>query len=285
MKIARESATELVFRKGINLITILFSLFMGYFAVLSLLTLILENRIITVQCLRSEERIPSDSSEVVPANCTVQTSVFFGLLRQPPKIVNQVIQANLVTDQIPANNSDCSTIISHSLVLTPYTGKQVQIMGDEMYSSCVTGNAPLFDHYATRLNQFIASDQQAIKFSQDNRFTFYGLIGGGFLCLFVAMGQFIFREGTRIETLIFDKRNGTIIRKERELLILLKESRYQFSDVKTVEARVIEDLEGVKQYEAFFVMQSGIKIGFGGSGNEDEVRAVADTLRQTLSRP
>jgi hypothetical protein len=280
MKLVKETETKVVFRRGISLFFLFWSLGFAGFPLLAILAVISDVGITTLNCSRSQNQ----GADIPAVTCEVNSSILGGLYRLPTQSVPQVLRANQVTETTP-DDDDCDQLLNHVLLLTSLGGMQTQVMGDAVYRDCVKGDVGLFSEYAMDLNRFIASDATSITLVYDNRFNVFNMLIVVFCSPFFAIGAIALLASLCWETLILNKQTGGMVYRLWFLLVLLKERTPSSFDVQNVELKVKESSDGDKTYEVALVMKSGKPIYFGTTGSKDEADTIANKLRQILALP
>jgi hypothetical protein len=135
MKMVQESATELVYRQGMNVLLLIWSLGFAGIPLVMLIGLFSDSGITRIDCVRPPQQtsIHSPNSFV---NCRAQRLTFWGLAPQKAQSIPRVLRAHQVSEITPSK-SDCSSMqdlhksgdddCCYQLFIKPKVGQPIEL--------------------------------------------------------------------------------------------------------------------------------------------------------------
>lgn len=218
MKNIQQTGSELVIKNKPDIsqsisVFILSTFFMGIPLVMMLGIFSLIG-VTTLKCKRVEP---------TQVNCEKQESKFFGLVKQPPIRFNQVKNAKFKTEEKINSEGDLDNVgertIENLVTLVTSSG-EVTFVEDFVTVNGVRGSAVEMQRIATKINNFIQSNQPSLVIERD--------LGGGLNEILLPLGFFIILPEIigvslllihfRSQTLIFDKKSSQLILEQKTLL-------------------------------------------------------------------
>lgn len=212
MKHIQQTASELVIKNKPNVsqsisILILSTFFMGI-PLLMMLGILSEIGVTTLKCKRVE---PTHVS------CEKQESKFFGLVEQAPIRFSQVKSAKFKSKE--GIYSEGNPTIDNWVTLETSSG-EVTFVEDFVSVNGIRGSASQMQGIATKINNFIQSNQPSLAIEKDLGGDLYTiLLPVGFMIILPQIiGACALFFHFRSQTLVFDKKSGQLILEQKTLL-------------------------------------------------------------------
>jgi hypothetical protein len=283
MKMVQESATELVYRQGMNVLLLIWSLGFAGIPLVMLIGLFSDSGITRIDCVRPPQQtsIHSPNSFV---NCRAQRLTFWGLAPQKAQSIPRVLRAHQVSEITPSK-SDCSSMQDHYLLLTADGRNQTKVAVENIYRNCVKGNAARLETLASQLNQFIATQEQTFEATYDNRLSGIHLFFMGLCTPFVLIGGVTLWVATQSTTLRVDKQSGMLVWRQWFLLSPLRQRKFQINDIEAIDVSLHKSGDEACYYQLFIKPKVGQPIELSSSADQDSLKEMADKILEALTMP
>jgi hypothetical protein len=283
MKMVRESATELVYRQGMSVLLLIWSLGFAGIPLVMLIGLSSDSGITRLSCDRPTQE-PSAEFPNPLVDCKARRLTFWGLAPQPTQTVSGVLRANQVSEITPGSG-DCASMQDHHLLLTSAEGYQVRAVGDNIYRNCVKGNAARLEILASQVNQFIGSQELTFRTTYDNRLNGFNVFFLALCSPFILIGGIALYGAVRSTTLRVNKPDGILIWRESIVWVVLRQKKIQVNDIEAVDVNPQKGNDNECFYKLSIKPKRGRPIELLCSASQDDVNAMADKILEALTVP